>query len=223
MIYVINYSFKILSKMNISNNIKLIVLIFYILCPVVYISVVNILKDVLFSIFMFYYVLLLIEMLIDSEVLKQKTYLLKLIIVLFFIMMIRNNGVYTIMLSYPFLLIVIKEYRKQILITLLVPFLIYTGLNNVVYPALEITPGSIKEALSIPFQQTARTLYESKEYDTDDWNKINSVLDANYIKKHYKPTISDPVKNTFNKKSTKDELKEYFKVWGKYLFKYPGT
>lgn len=77
--------------------------------------------------------------------------------------------------------------------------------------------------LSIPFQQTARTLYEGKEYEQEDLEKINKILDVDAISKNYNPILSDPVKNTFNKNYEKDDLINYFGVWFKYLFKYPDT
>lgn len=223
MIYVIMYSFKILDKMKTHSGIKFCVLLFYAFCPLIYISVVNVLKDVLFSIAMFYYVLLLIEMLIDRDVLKSKMYIIKLIITMFLVMMIRNNGLYSVLFSFPFLLIVLKEYRKQLLIGMMIPIMVYFSLNDIVYPKLEIAPGSIKEALSIPFQQTARTLYEGKTYDKQDLEVINKVLDVEVIGVKYNPSLSDPVKNTYNKDCSKKDLVNYFVVWGKYLFKYPVT
>ena len=223
LIYVILYSFKIMDKMKIPNSLKIIALIFYAICPFYLIFSLNVLKDVLFAIALFYYILLLIEVLIDKEILKKNYYLIKLMITMFLVMMLRNNGVYTILLSFTFLLIVIKEYRKRILIALLVPLILYIGINKILYPILQIAPGSIKEMLSIPFQQTARTLNEGKEYEEEDLRIINEVLDVEAIKEKYNPILSDPVKNTFNKNASTKQLLNYFGVWFKYLLKYPTT
>lgn len=212
-----------MTKMKIPNILKLIALIFYAICPLYLIFSLNVLKDVLFAIFMFYYILLLLEILIDKNVLTKKIYLIKIILTMFLVMMLRNNGVYIILLSFPFLLIVIKEYRKRILICLLIPLIIYIVVNKIVYPILQISPGSIKEMLSIPFQQTARTLNEGKEYEKEDLEIINQVLDVEEIKQNYNPILSDPVKNTFNKDANTQQLLNYFGVWFKYLIKYPTT
>lgn len=223
MIYVIYYCIKIIGKMGLSNNIKMAVLIFFGLCPLVYIPAVNILKDVLFGIVMFYYVLLLIEILLDNEVLKNKRYILKLCITIFLVIMVRNNGLYSILFSFPFMIIVIKKYRKAMIIALILPLLVNSILNNVVYPKLQIASGSIKEALSIPFQQTARTLYEGKKYKDEDLKIISKILDVNVMKENYNPTLSDPVKNSYKLDTEKKDLLNYFGVWFKYLFKYPIT
>lgn len=223
LIYVLLYSFKLMRKMKIANVIQLVVLLVYLFCPLFLIFALNVLKDVNFSILMFYYILLLIEILIDKEVLKKKSYLLKLIVVIFLITMFRNNGIYTILLSFPFLMIFFKEYRKRILVCLVIPIALYMIVNKMVYPMLQISKGSIKEMLSIPFQQTARTLYEGKKYESKDLEIIDQILDVDVISKKYNPTLSDPVKNTFNKESSTSMLLDYFKVWFKYLWKYPDT
>lgn len=223
LMYVLLYSFKLMRKMKISNMIQCVVLLVYLFCPLFLIFALNVLKDVNFSILMFYYILLLIEILIDKQVLKKKSYLLKLVIIMFLITMFRNNGIYTILLSFPFLMIFFKEYRKRILVCLVIPIALYMIVNNVIYPMLQISKGSIKEMLSIPFQQTARTLYEGKEYEQQDLEIINQILDVEVISKKYNPVLSDPVKNTFNKNSDTTMLLDYFKVWFKYLWKYPGT
>lgn len=223
LIYVILYSFKIMEKMNTSNIYKLMALIFYAFCPLFYIYTLNFIKDICFSICIFYYILLLIEILLDNDVLIKYTYLIKLVIVLLLIMLFRNNGIYTILLSLPFLCISVKMYKKRLIICLLIPILIYLGLNKILYPIIGVSPGSVKEALSIPFQQTARTLYEGKQYEKMDLEKISEVLDVEVISKKYNPILSDPVKNTFNKDCNTKMLINYFKVWFKYLFIYPGT
>ena len=78
--------------------------------------------------------------------------------------------------------------------------------------------------LSIPFQQTARYSLEHKEEVTaDEREKINKILDYDALAKKYKPEISDPVKGTFNKFSSKEDLDNYFKAWFQQLKKHPLT
>ena len=89
-------------------------------------------------------------------------------------------------------------------------------------PSLKITDGSIRETLSIPFQQTARYVkYYDKDLSKNDIKVIDKVLEYETLAKRYNPTISDPVKNEFNKYTTKKELLAYLKVWFKCFFKHP--
>lgn len=221
LIYAILYSFKIMRKLGTSNLIQLIVLGFYIFCPLISIYTFTIVKDVIFSVGMYIYILILLEIIIDKSVLNKKMFLTKIIFIIIFVSLMRNNGIYTVLLSFPVLIFYLKEFRKQLLVCFIIPVVIYIIINKIVYPAFQISPGSVREMLSIPFQQTARTLYEGKYYSQIDKSKINKVLDVDYISKKYNPILSDPVKDTFRKESTKKELLDYFLIWFKYLFKYP--
>ena len=82
---------------------------------------------------------------------------------------------------------------------------------------------SIAEALSIPFQQTAR--YVSIYYDEvtkEEKELINYVLDYDKIKDNYNPRISDNVKSTYH--GTNDDLINYFKgAWLSQFFNHPDV
>ena len=91
-------------------------------------------------------------------------------------------------------------------------------------PKIGITKGSIRETLSIFFQQTARfVINHEEELSNKDKEVIGTIIDYDNIKEGYKPEISDPIKNTFNKYATDEDLKAYFGVWFKGLIKHPIT
>ena len=96
------------------------------------------------------------------------------------------------------------------------------ALTGVVYPALKITPGSRREILSIPFQQTAR--YVSKhgdELSQQERDAIGAVLDIDTIGEAYDPNKSDAVKNTYNEDATANDLAAYLRVWADELTRDP--
>ena len=96
--------------------------------------------------------------------------------------------------------------------------------NNIILPHFRITPGSVREILSVPFQQTARHYkYYNDEISESDIEIIDKILDVSDLDTRYQEEISDPVKNKFNKYTTNDDLKDYFKVWFKYFLKRPCT
>ena len=134
----------------------------------------------------------------------------------------RNNGIHVFLLSFPFIFLVLRRLWKKNLIVLIITLLFSYSYSNIVLPAFKITDGSIREMLSIPFQQTAR--YVSKYEDSIPKNErdaIDTILIYDTLKERYKPNISDPVKEKFNKYATSEELKEYFIVWFKQFFKDP--
>ena len=98
--------------------------------------------------------------------------------------------------------------------------------TNVVMPANDITPGSKREMLSIPFQQTARFVQKhdglnsgvadgvSDGLVTEHERKvIDRILDYSDLGARYDPDKSDAVKNRYNENATASDLKAYFKVW----------
>lgn len=83
---------------------------------------------------------------------------------------------------------------------------------------------SLGEALSIPFQQTARYLkYYPNDVTSNEFKVIDKILNARTISKVYKPTIADPVKATFKRSSTSKDLYQYFIVWGKHFMRHPSV
>lgn len=120
-------------------------------------------------------------------------------------------------------LILQKGFRKQCAIVAVAALCFNFMWNSVLLPAWEITPGSRREMLSIPFQQTARYVRDAPEDITEEEKAaISAVLDFDKIGEVYNPVLSDPVKVTFNEKCTTEELMEYFKVWFRMLWKHPG-
>ena len=146
------------------------------------------------------------------------------IIIMLLVILFRNNGLHVIILSFPFLILAVKKYRKQLSIVFIIVIALSTCYSKVLLPSLKITPGSIREALSVPFQQTARYVkYYGDELSDKDKEVIDKVLIYDTLSERYDPELADDVKNKFNKYATNDDLKEYFKVWFKGLLKHPIT
>ena len=49
------------------------------------------------------------------------------------------------------------------------------------------------------------------------------VLAYDKLKKEYKPENADPIKSKYKKQATKEELKQYFRVWYKQFLKHPDV
>lgn len=141
--------------------------------------------------------------------------------------LLRNNGKYVI---YPLLLVLvgvtIRRKRKndnyKILLIILCITLCSTSIENYMMNHYAQEQGSIREALSLPFQQTARYLKQYGDEVTEEEKcAIEKVLDYENLAELYDPILSDPVKGTFREASTKGELSAYFEVWMKQFFKHP--
>ena len=140
------------------------------------------------------------------------------------VILFRNNGIYVIIMSLPFVAIFDKTNRKAILITSVVIIALSQIFNSVLLPALKITPSSIREALCIPFQQTARYVRAYEEDVTEEEKEIiDKVLDYSTLAERYDPTNADAVKNQYNKDATTEDLVNYLKVWFGQFFKHPNV
>ena len=150
--------------------------------------------------------------------------LILIIILLILICLFRNNGIHVLILSLPFTLIIARKKWKQLLTVMVCVFGFYGVFDKVILPYYKITPGSIREVLSVPFQQTARLAkYHGNEFTEEEIAVIDKILGYDDLAERYDPELADPVKNEFNKYATDEELLNYFDVWFKMFFKHPLT
>ena len=211
-----------MKKLNTPFWLRILTLSIYAFIPVFPFYSMSLVKDVMFSIFVMFYIMLLFDLIKFSKEKYSIKKMIILIILMLLIMLCRNNGIYLVVMSFPFLLFIDKKNRWRILGVLIIPILIFEGYNKILLPAFKVTPGSIREMLSIPFQQTARYV---KEYDDevtyDEKQAIDKILEYDTLASRYEPEKSDAVKNEYNKYATDEDLKEYFRVWFKQFIKHP--
>ena len=215
------YTIYYMHKLKSSNKLKILTLLIYSLVPVFPLYAMSAVKDTIFTCLVMLYGILVFDIIKNNKEMSIKKVLLA-ILLLIFTMLFRNNGIHMIVLSFPFLFLVARKLWKQILIILVVSLGVYKTYTKVLLPYLKITPGSIREVLSIPFQQTARyAVYYGDEETEDEIEAIDKILIYDTLKDRYESNISDPVKSEFNKYATNEDLKEYFKVWFNQLKKHP--
>ena len=136
--------------------------------------------------------------------------------------LIRKNGIYIMILTLIFAAVLYRNLWKQCLIVASAVVLVNMLYSNLVLPAAGIPEGSIREMLSVPFQQTARYVkYHSDEVTEEEKDAISGVLDYDSLAKGYTGGLSDPVKNTYHKTAEGAELKAYFAAWFQMLWKHP--
>lgn len=221
---VLAFSIYYMQKMGLKTKYLIGVLLIYALVPMFPLYAMSGVKDVLFGAFIFLYFIFLHNLVkTKCEGYKWWNYLL-IIILLILICLFRNNGIHVLILSLPFTLIIARKKWKQLLTVMVCVFGFYGVFDKVILPYYKITPGSIREMLSVPFQQTARLAkYHGDELTEEGIAAIDKILGYDDLAERYDPELADPVKNEFNKYATDEDLKEYFKVWFNGLIKHPGT
>ena len=219
----LSYTIKFLKEINVSVNVRKAVLLIYALVPVFPFYAMSPVKDVIFGCLIILYIISIYKFIKLKNKINVKT-MIKEIILMILITLFRNNGIHIIILSFPFLLLLGRKNLMKYLIIFIVVVLSYFTYDKVILPHFKITPGSVREMLSIPFQQTARYVIKNDaKIPEKDKKAIDKILDYDTLKKRYDPEKADDVKNKFNKDATDRDLKNYFIVWFKELKDDPKT
>ncbi len=138
----------------------------------------------------------------------------------------RHNMSYIVVPVTLILLIILISRRFPIryfalLLLGLVLFELYEGM---IFHVLEIPHGNAREALSIPFQQTARTFVLHREELTEEEKTVLQDYFPEDALLNYDPIISDPVKNSTSQEYwTMGDYLPYLKTWAKMFLRFPHT
>ncbi|MCD8363656.1 MAG: DUF6020 family protein [Lachnospiraceae bacterium] len=221
---ILSYTIKVMKTLGVRKRFRYAALLIYGVIPLFSNYLTQVMKDSLYSIF----VVLLITLITES-LLGQKATVFHMICIgltAIGVCLLRNNGIYIIYALLIGLILCNIIKRQKIYILLLFPFIvaviINTSYNSILLPSLGIQSGSVKEALSIPFQQTARYVKEYPEEVTEEEAYIISeVLDYENLAELYNPDLSDSVKGTYTGKN--EMLPAYFRVWFSMFLKHPGV
>jgi hypothetical protein len=221
---VVSCTLRYMIKKKIHFGIVLSVMIYYIAAPRAQSYMFLITKDVFSGCFMLLFLVTAYRMLKEPEERTKKRFVLMWLIACG-AGMFRNDGKIVIGLSLLVMIFLMgRQLRKQLILVTAAFFLVVIGFNNVLMPALKITPVSNRALFSIPFQQTARYVKEyGDEVTEEEKEAIDAVLAYDKLAKNYKPQKSDKVKNTYKAESTRAEKLRYFKVWFQMFLKHPGV
>ena len=139
--------------------------------------------------------------------------------------LVRHNNLYIVIGALIAFIFLACKSTTQSFIFFILTLVLYasvTLISNTLIHKLNAETGSIAEALSIPFQQTARYIKCYPDDVTDsEKDAINNVLEYDILADQYDPVLSDNIKRTYHGDS--DSLKSYFKVWAIMFFKHPLT
>ncbi|MDO5520496.1 MAG: DUF6020 family protein [bacterium] len=232
--WIYSYTVNYIKSLDVPILLQMMALGFFMFYPLVPIYGMTVTKDSLYGACILLVTIQLLKMLTNKRLFfaSRREGILTFCSVLG-LMLLRNNGLYISIFIF-FVLVVIhhkeRSNSKKILFCIGIPILLYGGvLLKVILPLCHIPGGSPREMLSVPFQQVARYAVEWGEdgFREDEIKKLDRILcfdgDLEVLKGRYDPVLSDPVKSKFNKYYTKEELKDFMRVWLKLLERHPGT
>lgn len=220
---VIAYSVKRLRVHRVSVKILWGIVLFYGLIPWYSTYAVFATKDVIYSCFLLLYIVALLECVYSGKgAFTNSSKCILVGVAAFGLCMFKSNGIYTIVLTIPVLLWKYRSCWKRFLCIFIPVILLFVCWKCFVLPAFQITDGSIREAFSIPFQQTARYVRDYPQDVTGEERKaISAILDYDSLAERYNPVKSDYVKETYHQEATSADLLQYFKVWFLMFWKHP--
>lgn len=200
--------------------------VFYALCPPIIMFSLSTTKDTLCSAVLLVAVLKLYEiyrMDMESQPIMRKDWIITTIL-LALSCLLRNNIVYAIVVLAVLSIVFHKQNIKGHLRLFVSVTVLYVIINNGLIKALDATPGSITEALSVPFQQIARLYMEEGEsaFNDKEQELLYAAIEPSMLST-YDPVISDAIKYSFwrHLDVMKENTWEYISLWARKGLQYP--
>lgn len=180
-------------------------------------------KDVLFSVF-FGWTLLLLHHALNSgkRFFKSPIKVGALVLCVLFSCLFRNNAIYVFIVAVPIYLLFFKGCRLRITAVLSAALALLLIINGPIMQALKVRKGNDRELFSVPIQQIALTVVRHEaELSPQEISEIDCFLDFHRIKQIYNPRFADPVKSTYRAEMNGKGKKDFVRLWLKLGLKYP--
>lgn len=221
------YSIVFLNKRNVNKYVIIFCLAFYALYPVYPTFGITLWKDVPFAFMLMWYVMYMMELVENNELfLKNKFKVITLILIILAVTLTRNNGIYVIVLSIPFIMLFSKQYRYKVFMIFIIPVVFNLIITGPIYNSMNVLQSKSGEMLGVPLQQIARAnKYGSlSQHEIDELNKFFVIDEKNptvnvslenidALDDLYNPYLSDPVKQYFNNDYYKEHKMDFYKLY----------
>lgn len=219
---------RFLAEFRLPAFFQVFTLAFFGLSPVIQLFSISVTKDTLFAAAELLFFLYVIRFYCRREdFFSGRKHLLGFGIVAFFTMILRNNGLYIVLLTLIAMAVPCvrnrKRYGKKFLMVLLGILLLYGAYVGPVYSVLDVKAGGVEEMLSVPIQQMARVhKYDYASLEQEDLDLLYKVLPKENLDA-YKATVSDFVKKGFDREGFEENKVELVKLWVNWLVEHPLT
>lgn len=222
--FCIGFGIAYLDKLNVNKYVKYSILIYYIVLPIYAMLTISSTKDVLFGSLFLLSSIILLEALRTKEIKLFKMSLAFTLMNLF-----RNNSMYALIIFGIILTLTIKretKFKLKLISACIISTILSIGINKTLQYTLDIKDGNIREMLSIPSQQIARTYcYNSykESWSDEDLKEIDKIYPSIEMLGYYNVLIADPIKNYIMLDSPKESysMKEVIKEYISLGLKYP--
>lgn len=204
--------------------------LFFVLFPLHGVLAVSSTKDIIFTgIFALIFIKLLTLAENPETFCDSKENIVEYCILLFFLFGFRSNGIYIIIFAIPFLIILLRKYRKvwkRMLVFTVLPMAAFIIAENAAMSIFDIEPGpGIREMLSIPCQQMARAYdYHYDTFTEDEKETLLEIIPEENLKYHTsRQLISDSIKVELDTEKLKEDPLKYISLYIKIGIKNPKS
>ena len=221
------YCIFIMSKLKMNKLIILLSFLFFALHPINQMFTLISTKDTLFSGLILLYILTLVELFYDKEkFFKKNINILKLILIICFMFLFRHNGFIAYILTLPFVLFALKNYKKSF-ICFLIPIVFYFSFG-IIKKSFNIQPPPIASSIAIPLQQMGRVRkYEDKNLSELDKKAFRLIVSKDKELKYFPYNVdtikidSEMLHSDFIQNSIKNNPKLFICLYLKWMILYP--
>lgn len=215
------YTVYVMYRSGAPKWLRITVLLIYAIFPVNSILAITTTKDVLFAAFFLGFVILIV-----SGILNKNSYTWVQVVVMMVVggamLLYRNNAIYAFVVAAPFMIWNMKGVRIKILCAILGSVILYTCANEALISVAKAPESkNVTEKMSVPLMQLAYVV-------SDPSNKLDATTRAEimtYIKESslsgYYLVIADQIKGNANNDLLRENMTNFFKMWGKVGLKHP--
>lgn len=222
--FVFTISIKYLANKKVPLYFLILLLLIYMLYPIFCVYSVYITKDTLFGVAVLMYTIFLEKYLSNrEEFINSKTLKILFIFSSIFVILTKNNGLYIIIFSLIYILILERKNIKKFLPVVFSIIIFFIFYKNVLFPILNIEKENIGVMTSIPCQQIARIVkFENDKLSKEDKKQISKFFDIENMAESYLPNKADPiVKNVLNSEYLEKHKLEFIKLSIRLFIKFP--
>ncbi len=210
---VFTFLLSYLRKKKVSRALRILGLVWLGLFPTVVMFTLCSAKDALFTLALLLLLICLLELGLTETFFASKGWRLLFVISGMAMMLLRNNGFYAFLVMIPFLALLIKKHRLQILVLSACAVAGCLLINGGLKAALHADDSEYQEILTVPIQQLARTCkYAPEVFSPEDMEILHEVLSEEALSL-YTPRLSDPVKYRFDNEAFAEDKLKYAGLW----------
>lgn len=218
-------SIRFLKKRGLSFKVRMCILAFFALNPLLGFYSQFAIKDVQYAAVLLFFATELCEACLDPKKYFSSPRLLLLCLAGLLTCLFRHNGIYVVVLSLAgaFFIKCGAKTKFKIVCLAIGFFAVMKVYTDMLIPSLGIYPAYKRESYSVMFQQTARYFRDhGDEVTQDEYDAIDPLLRCEDITERYDPMLADPVKGICCVNESEPYAK-YMKAWAVMFLKHPET